>query len=104
LLYAQILYEHEMYKAAAPIFEQALTKLGDDQSQSTMRRVTTDQAGMSYGMSGDISKARAIFEAAVAKDPDYRCTTIIWRAPTPRKINSRTRVPTCSRPLPAKKT
>jgi hypothetical protein len=71
LLYAQILYEHEMYKAAAPIFEQALTKLGDDQSQLTMRRVTTDQAGMSYGMSGDISKARAIFEAAVAKDPNY---------------------------------
>ena len=26
---------------------------------------------MSYGMSGDIPKARALFEAAIAKDPDY---------------------------------
>ena len=36
-----------------------------------MRRVTTDEAGMAYGMSGDIPKARAIFQAALAKDPDY---------------------------------
>jgi hypothetical protein len=70
-IYAQILYKHQMYKAAAPIFEQALAKLGDDNAQQTMRRVTTDQAGISYGMSGDIPKARAIFEAASAKDPDY---------------------------------
>jgi len=70
-LYAQILYQHKMYKAAAPIFEQALSKLDDNKAQQTMRRVTTDQAGMSYGMSGDIPKARAIFEAAIAKDPDY---------------------------------
>jgi hypothetical protein len=71
VMYAQILYKHQMYKAAAPVFEQALTKLGEDNAQQTMRRVTTDQAGMSYGMSGDIPKARAIFEAAIAKDPDY---------------------------------
>ena len=71
LLYAQILYQHQMYKAAAPIFEQALSKLDDSKAQQTMRRVTTDQAGMSYGMSGDIPKARALFKAAIAKDPDY---------------------------------
>jgi hypothetical protein len=71
LLYAQILYQHQMYKAAAPIFEQALSKLDDNKAQQTMRRVTTDQAGMSYGMSDDIPKARALFEAAIAKDPDY---------------------------------
>jgi tetratricopeptide (TPR) repeat protein len=71
LLYAQVLYLHQMYKAAAPIFEQALLMLPDNQEQQTMRRVTTDQAGMSYGMSGDIPKARAIFQAAIAKDPDY---------------------------------
>jgi tetratricopeptide (TPR) repeat protein len=70
-IYAQILYQHQMYKAAAPIFEQALAKLYDDKAQQTMRRVTTDQAGMSYGMSGDIPKARALFEAAIAMDPDY---------------------------------
>jgi hypothetical protein len=70
-LYAQVLYQHHMYKAAGPIFEQALAKLDDDKAQQNMRRVITDQAGMSYGMSGDVPKARAIFENARAKDPDY---------------------------------
>jgi tetratricopeptide (TPR) repeat protein len=70
-LYAQILYQHQMYKPAAPIFEQALIMLGDDKDQLTMRRVTTDQAGMAYGISGNLAKARAIFSAAIAKDPDY---------------------------------
>jgi hypothetical protein len=72
LLYAQILYRSGMYKAAAPIFEQALSKLTDDgPGTKMMRRVTTDQAGMAYGMSGDIAKSRALFEAAIVKDPDY---------------------------------
>jgi tetratricopeptide (TPR) repeat protein len=72
-LYAQILYQHGMYKAAAPVFEQALTQLesAGRHDTKTMRRVTTDQAGMAYGMSGDIAKSRALFEAAIAKDPDY---------------------------------
>ncbi len=35
------------------------------------QRVATDQAGMAYGLAGNIPKARAIFEAAVAKDPQY---------------------------------
>ena len=73
LLYAQILYNAQMYKAAAPVFEMALTKVGENPGPSvkTMRRVVTDQAGMSYGMSGDIAKARAIFEKASVDDPDY---------------------------------
>ncbi|HXQ26735.1 MAG TPA: hypothetical protein VN822_10035 [Candidatus Acidoferrales bacterium] len=70
-LYGQILYRDQMYKAAAPIFEQSLTKLKDDKSQQTMRRVATDQAGMAYGISGDASKARSLFESAIARDPDY---------------------------------
>jgi tetratricopeptide (TPR) repeat protein len=70
-LYAQILYQSGMYKAAAPIFEQALAKLKDDKSQQTMRRVATDQAGMAYGISGDTSKARSLFESAIRSDPDY---------------------------------
>ena len=69
--YAQILYQHQMYAAAGPLFEQALAQLGDDKTQQTMRRVTIDQAGMSYGISGNLPKARALFEAAMAKDPDY---------------------------------
>jgi hypothetical protein len=73
LLYSQILYRDQMYKAAAPFFELALTKVGDDKDrdQVTWRRVVTDQAGMAYGMSGNIPKARALFEEAVAKDPEY---------------------------------
>jgi tetratricopeptide (TPR) repeat protein len=72
-LYAQILYQHEMYGAAAPVFEQALTQLegAGRPDTKTMRRVTTDQAGMAYGMSGDIAKSRSLFEAAIAGDPDY---------------------------------
>ncbi len=71
-LYAQTLYQHRMYAPAAPVYEKALAKLNDDPgSTKTMKRVITDQAGMSYGMSGNIAKARAIFEKAIAADPDY---------------------------------
>jgi tetratricopeptide (TPR) repeat protein len=70
-MYGQILYRDGMYKAAAPILEQSLTKLSDSKSQETMRRVATDQAGMAYGISGDTAKARSIFESAIAKDPNY---------------------------------
>lgn len=72
-LYAQILYNARMYKGAAPVFEIALDKLRENPGPDTktMKRVVTDQAGMAYGMSGDIPKARAIFEKAIADDPDY---------------------------------
>lgn len=73
LLYAQILYDARMYKGAGPVFEIALDKLRESPGADTktMQRVVTDQAGMAYGMSGDTSKARAIFEKAIADDPDY---------------------------------
>jgi tetratricopeptide (TPR) repeat protein len=72
-LYAEILYQNHMYQAAAPVFEQALTKLKDDKDKDKFmwQRVTTDQAGMAYGLAGNLPKARAIFEAAVANDPEY---------------------------------
>jgi hypothetical protein len=72
-LYAQILYRDQMFQAAAPMFERSLAMLVDDKAEPSQmwRRVTTDQAGMAYGMSGNIPKARALFEAAIAKDPDY---------------------------------
>jgi len=69
--YAQILYGNHMYEAAAPIFEQALATLQDVNDQTKWRRVATDQAGMAYGLAGDIPKARALFNAAIAADPDY---------------------------------
>jgi tetratricopeptide (TPR) repeat protein len=70
-LYAQILYRDQRYKEAAPLFEASLAKLPDNKDQTTMRRVATDQAGMAYGISGDTKKARALFDVAIAKDPDY---------------------------------
>lgn len=73
LLYGQILYQAQMYKAAAPVFETALRLLKESREtdRKTMSRVLTDQAGMSYGMSGDLQKARSVFEEAIAEDPDY---------------------------------
>lgn len=71
LLYAQILYNAKMYKAAGQVFETALGRLKEshEAEQKTMKRVVTDQAGMAYGMSGDVQKARSIFEKAIAEGP-----------------------------------
>jgi tetratricopeptide (TPR) repeat protein len=71
-LYAQLLHKRQNYKAAAPLFETALAKLGGNTADvRTMRRVTTDQAGMAYGMSANIAKARSIFQQAIKQGPDY---------------------------------
>lgn len=74
-LYAQLLYRQQAYRAAAPVFEKALTLVPPDgapfTSQALARRVMRDQAGMAWGISGDTAKARAIFEQGIAEDPDY---------------------------------
>ena len=68
VFYAQVLYQTKMYQAAGPAFEKALALLPEDgspfPSARVARRVVTDQAGMAYGVSGDLRKARAVFEAA----------------------------------------
>jgi hypothetical protein len=73
MLYAQILYDHHMYPAAGPKFELALAKLREqpEGDVQTMTRVLTDQAGMAYGISGNLSKSRSLFEKGIATDPDY---------------------------------
>jgi hypothetical protein len=73
LFYAQTLYQAGMYKGAAPMFEVALAKLNESPGPDsrTMRRLVTDQAGMAYGIAGDTSRARSIFEKGVVADPDY---------------------------------
>lgn len=75
LLYAQVLFRAQEYRAAAPMFEKALTMVPPDgapfKSATLARRVTRDQAGMSFGISGDFTKARSIFEKGAAEDPDY---------------------------------
>ncbi len=71
--YAQVLFDTHQYAAAGPYFEKALTQLNNSSGFDTRvwTRVATDQAGMSYGISGNLKKARAIFENAIAGDPDY---------------------------------
>ena len=73
--YAQVLFQAHEYRAAAPIFERALTMVPSDgasfKSATLARRVMRDQAGMSYGISNDFAKARSIFEKGTAEDPDY---------------------------------
>jgi len=74
-LYAQILLQQQEYRAAAPIFERALAAVPSDgapfPSATLARRVMRDQTGMSYGIAGDLPKARRILEEGVAADPDY---------------------------------
>jgi hypothetical protein len=73
--YAQVLFLHHDYRAAAPIFEKALTMVTADdapfKSATLARRVVRDQAGMSYGISGDLEKSRRIFEQGIAEDPGH---------------------------------
>jgi tetratricopeptide (TPR) repeat protein len=69
--YAQVLYDHKQFAAAAPIFEQALTQVSTMADPQHWQRVATDQASMAYGISGDLAKSRALNEAAILKDPDY---------------------------------
>jgi len=75
VMYAEVLYRTHEYKAAAPIFEKALAMVPKDgapfPSATIAKRIVTDQAGMSYGIAGELAKARAIFEKGITEDPDY---------------------------------
>jgi hypothetical protein len=74
-MYAQVLFQHHEYRSAAPMFEKGLGMVPPNgapfKSAILARRVMRDQAGMSYGISGDLSKSRSIFEKGVADDSDY---------------------------------
>lgn len=71
---ASIFYQSiHNYAAAATYFDSALSMLPESSGadQRNFRRFLTDQAAMSYGMSGNIKRSRELNEAAIAKDPDY---------------------------------
>lgn len=70
-VYGQLLYDRQAFGDAAPYFEQAVALAGSDGESLKWKRVATDQAGMAYGISGNLAKARDIFGAAIATDPDY---------------------------------
>lgn len=74
-LHAEMLFRKGQPRSAGPLWEKALGMVPADgspfPSALIARRVARDQAGMSYGMSGNIAAARAIFEQGVKEDPDY---------------------------------
>ena len=69
--YATVLFDQKMFKAAAPIYEQSLSLLPQNEASQTWRRIATDQAVMAYGMSGDIAKSRSLLATAIKLDPKY---------------------------------
>ena len=69
--YATVLFDHKMVKAAAPIYEQSLSLLPPDEVAAKWRRISTDEAVMAYGMSGDIAKSRSLLATAIRLDPQY---------------------------------
>jgi tetratricopeptide (TPR) repeat protein len=60
------------YTSAAVYYQRAWDTLPPDDPQHAMLfRYLTDQLAMSYGMSGDLAKSRAVNQAAIARDPEY---------------------------------
>ncbi len=70
--YGNLFYQQKKYSKAIPYYQQALNL---ENSKKTMPKafwfVLVDQLGMSYGISGDIQKAKEIFNNAISKEPEY---------------------------------
>ena len=67
------LYYQQRYKEAIPEYEKAmeLAPKSPEPLQPLEERILTDQLGMSYGISGRLDKAKALFESAIKRDPDF---------------------------------
>jgi Tfp pilus assembly protein PilF len=60
------------YQRAIPPYQKALDREKSNRTLSdTMWRVLVDNLGMSYGISGDLKKAKETFEYGLDKDPKY---------------------------------
>lgn len=74
-MYAEVLFRARMYSPAARFYETALAIVPKDgtpfSSAQTARRIVTDQLGMAYGMTGDLTKARTVFEQGIKEDSAY---------------------------------
>ena len=70
-IYATVLYNTHLYGASVPVYADYLQSLPHDESTKTQRRIATDNMGMAAGISGDVDRARKIFENAIKQDPDY---------------------------------
>jgi tetratricopeptide (TPR) repeat protein len=70
--FGNVYYQQKNYKRAATQYEKALDL--EKQKPSLPRNlwlVLVDQAGMSYGISGDLTKSQHLYEWAVTKEPEY---------------------------------
>jgi len=60
------------YKKAIPPYQKALDREKANRTVSqAIWRVLVDNLGMSYGISGDLEKAKDTFEYGLSKDPKY---------------------------------
>jgi tetratricopeptide (TPR) repeat protein len=69
--YANILYRTRQYKASIPAYQEFLAGVPNAKNTLTVRRVATDNLGMSLGLTGDVAGARRIFQDAIHKDGSY---------------------------------
>jgi hypothetical protein len=69
---ASKLYMQEKYPDAADLYLKALEQEHRHRTLSKdLTRVLIDNLGMSYGMSGKLSQAKATFEFGLTQDPEY---------------------------------
>jgi tetratricopeptide (TPR) repeat protein len=65
-------YRNGDYKKAIPPYQKALEL---EKAHSTLEKkfwiVLVDNLGMAYGISGDLKKAKEVFEYGISKDGDY---------------------------------
>jgi tetratricopeptide (TPR) repeat protein len=69
--YANVLYRTRQYKAAIPAYQDFLANVPNAKNTLSVRRVATDNLGMSLGLTGDVAGARRIFQDAIHKDGSY---------------------------------
>jgi tetratricopeptide (TPR) repeat protein len=60
------------YKKAIPPYQKALDLEKEKQTlDKDLWQVLIDNLGMSYGITGDLKRAKEIFEYGISKDPEY---------------------------------
>jgi tetratricopeptide (TPR) repeat protein len=69
---ASRIYLEGDYQRAIPPYQKALDREKQNRTLSDkLWRVLVDNLGMSYGISGDLKKAKQTFEYGLSKDPKY---------------------------------
>ncbi len=70
--FGSFFYAQKQYKKAASLYESALElQEQDGQLGSPYWEVAVDNLGMAYGISGDLKKAKEVFQYGLTKRPDY---------------------------------